>query len=54
MKQKETGRARAGRLLRETLCTNCKYPAVISKLSGRGDGKYVHSCGQCPFPQSAR
>lgn len=40
----ESGRARANRLLRETLC-ECKVPAIIS--IPKGNGKYKHYCANC-------
>jgi len=45
-RRSETGRARAGRLLRETVC-ECKDPAIISRPSPKKNGRYIHQCAIC-------
>jgi len=42
---RESGRARAARLLRDTLC-ECREPAIVSYPKG-SMGRYEHFCLNC-------
>jgi hypothetical protein len=44
----ETGRARAGRLLRETRC-ECGELATESRPKRNGSGRYEHFCSMCYY-----